>query len=189
MLADTAVEAREAARDIGYPVALKTAAGHSHKWDVGGVHLGLTTASEVDGAYADLSARLGPAVLVSGMAPAGVEIGLGAVLDDAFGPIVVVSAGGVLIELLEDKNVALAPFGPDEARDLLGEIKVHKLLAGVRGSPPSDMQALAELISRFSVMVAALAPELAEVDVNPVIAGAWGALAVDALVVTKQRKA
>src|SRR5262245_3508469 len=187
--ARTAAEARDAARAIGYPVALKTAAGHVHKSDVGGVHLGLTTASEGDGAYADLSARLGAAVLVSGMAPAGVEIGLGAVLDEAFGPIVVVSAGGVLIELLEAKNAALAPIGPDEARALLGEIKVHKLLAGVRGSPPSDMQALAELISRFSVMVAALAPELAEVDVNPVIAGAWGALAVDALVVTKQRKA
>lgn len=187
-LAKTATEARQAAGTIGYPVALKTATGHAHKSDVGGVHLGLATSSEVDAAYADLSARLGPAVLVSAMAPAGVEIGVGAIVDEAFGPIVVVSAGGVLIELLEDKAAALAPFGPDEARELLSELKVRKLLAGVRGRPPADMHALAQLVSRFSVMVAALAHEIAEIDVNPVIAGAKGALAVDALVVTKQRK-
>jgi acyl-CoA synthetase (NDP forming) len=187
--ARTAAEARDAARAIGYPVALKTAAGRMHKSDVGGVHLGLTTPSAVDAAYADLSARLGAAVLVSGMAPAGIEIGVGAVIDEAFGPIVVVSAGGVLIELIGDKASTLAPFGPDEARDLLGEIKVHRLLAGVRGSPPADIQAVAQLVSRFSVMITALAHELAEIDVNPVIAGPQGAVAVDVLVVTKRRKA
>jgi acyl-CoA synthetase (NDP forming) len=187
-LAETAAEARESAAAIGYPIALKTAAGHTHKSDVGGVRLGLTTASELDAAYADLSARLGPDVLISAMAPAGVEIGVGAVVDEAFGPIIVLSAGGVLIELLDDKAAALAPFGPDDARDLLGELKVHKLLAGVRGRPPADIHALAHLVSRFSIMVAALAQEISEIDVNPVIAGPSGALAVDALVITKQRK-
>jgi acyl-CoA synthetase (NDP forming) len=187
-MVSTAAEARDAAGALGYPVVLKTAAGHAHKSDVGGVHLGLATAAAVEAAYADLSARLGPTVLVSAMAPAGVEIGLGAVVDEVFGPTVVVSAGGVLIELIEDKAAALAPFGPDEASELLSETRIHKLLSGIRGRPPVNMEALAELISRFSMMVAALADVLAEIDVNPVIASPAGAVAVDALVITKQRK-
>jgi acyl-CoA synthetase (NDP forming) len=188
-IATSALEAREAAAVIGYPVALKTAAGHAHKSDVGGVHLGLVSAAEVDAAYADLAARLGPEVLVAALAPAGVEIGLGAVVDDAFGPIVVVSAGGVLIEILEDKAAALAPISPNEAKELFGATKVSKLLAGVRGRPAADIEALAELISRFSMMVAALAHHVREIDINPVIAGPQGAFAVDALIIPKREKA
>jgi acyl-CoA synthetase (NDP forming) len=184
----SAAEAREAAAAIGYPVALKTAGGHAHKSDVGGVHLGLASAAAVDAAYADLAARLGSDVLVSAMAPTGVEIGLGAIIDDAFGPIVVVSAGGVLIEIFEDRAATLAPFDPDEAKDLLGETKVSKVLAGVRGRPAADVEALAELISRFSVMVTALAHHLHEIDVNPVIAGPKCAFAADALIIPKQGK-
>jgi acyl-CoA synthetase (NDP forming) len=123
------------------------------------------------------------------MAPAGVEIGLGAVVDDAFGPIVVVSAGGVLIEILEDKAAALAPISPNEAKELFGATKVSKLLAGVRGRPAADIEALAELISRFSMMVAALAHHVREIDINPVIAGPQGAFAVDALIIPKREKA
>jgi acyl-CoA synthetase (NDP forming) len=176
-----------AAQAIGFPVALKTT-GHAHKSDVGGVRLGLGTPEAVRAAYEDVSRRLGSEVLVAAMAEPGVEIGLGAVVDPAFGPIVVVSAGGILIEILDDKAAALAPFGPEVARELLAELKVAKLLAGARGRPPCDLEGLSTVISRFSVMVASLSGALSEVDVNPVIAGSKGAVAVDALVVTRRGK-
>lgn len=178
-------EALDAAAAIGFPVALKTAAGHAHKSDVGGVSLGLGSAAAVAEAYADLKRRLGPEVLVAAMAPPGVEVGVGAIIDKEFGPLVVLSAGGTLIEILDDKVAALAPIGPTEARELLSELKISKLLAGARGKPPADLADLSHSISRFSVLVASLADVIAEFDVNPIIAGPSGAIAVDALVVPK----
>lgn len=180
-------EAQLAAAAIGFPVALKTAAGHAHKSDVGGVHLALAGPAEVERAYRDLETRLGAQALVCAMAPRGVEIGLGAVIDPDYGPVVVVSAGGVLIELLADRVAALAPFGADEAAALIGGLRAARLLQGVRGAPPADTAALARAVSAFSTMVAALADELAEIDVNPVIAGPHGIRAVDALIVRKPR--
>lgn len=178
-------EAATAAKALTTPLVLKTAAGHAHKSDVGGVAVGLKSDDELIAAYDNVAARLGPEVLVMEMAPAGVEIGLGAIVDPDFGPVVVVSAGGILIEILGDKIAQLAPFGPAEARRLVGELRIAKLLAGVRGKPPADMDALATAISRFSAMVAALADVIAEVDVNPIIAGPSGACAVDCLVIAK----
>ena len=186
--ARTLEEALAAATAVGFPVALKTAAGHAHKSDVNGVHLGLKFATDVEAAYADLKKRLGPEAIVAAMAPSGVEIGLGAIVDEAFGPIVVLSAGGTLIEVLDDKVSALAPFAPGEARELLGELKVSKVLAGARGKPPADMASLAGAVSRFSVLVASLADAIAEIDVNPIIAGPNGAVAVDALVIARKGK-
>lgn len=187
LVAETSVQACDGAARIGFPVALKTAAGHAHKSEVRGVHLGLASALAVAEAYGDLASRLGPEVLVCEMVPRGVEIGVGAIVDPAFGPIIIVSSGGTLIEILRDKAAGMAPLGPDAVRDLLTETKVYKLLSGVRGAPPADIDALSQLISRFSIMVAALAPELSEVDVNPVICGSWGARAVDALIIPKER--
>jgi acyl-CoA synthetase (NDP forming) len=172
-----------AADAIGLPVALKTAAGHTHKSDVKGVHLGLASAAAVRQAYADLAERLGSQVLVASMAPAGVEIGLGAIIDKDYGPIVVLSAGGTLIEILDDKVAALAPIGPMEATELLGELRIAKVLAGGRGRQPTSIASLADAISRFSVLVAGLADVISEIDVNPIIAGPGGAVAVDALVI------
>lgn len=185
--AGSLAEALQAAAEVGFPVALKTAAGHAHKSDVGGVHLGLADPGALERAYRDLEMRLGAPALVCAMAPRGVEIGLGAVIDPDHGPVVVVSAGGVLIELLADRAAALAPFGADEAAALIGELRAAALLRGVRGAPPADVAALARAVSAFSTMVAALADELAEIDVNPVIAGPHGIRAVDALIARKPR--
>ena len=173
-----------AASAIGFPVAVKTAAGHAHKSDVGGVYLGLLSEAAVAAAYDEISARLGPQVLISPMAPAGVEIGMGAIIDPAFGPLVVVCAGGTLIEVLDDKAAALAPFDTAMAKRMVLDLKIAKVLKGVRGRPPADLDALAATISAFSCMIAALAGDLAEVDVNPMIVSASGALAVDALVIS-----
>lgn len=180
--------ATSAASAIGFPVAVKTAAGHAHKSDVGGVHLGLHSEEAVAAAYDDLAARLGGQVLISPMAPSGVEISLGAVVDPAFGPVVVVSAGGTLIEVLDDKAAALAPFDTGMAKAMLLELKIATVLKGVRGRPPCDLDATAAAISAFSHMVAALADDLAEVDVNPMIVSAGGGLAVDALVISRKDK-
>lgn len=184
-LVSTAEEACRAFELLGSPVVLKTAEGHAHKSEVGGVHLNLRSIEEVTSAYVDLENRLGSQVQVSAMAEPGIEIGLGAVVDPTFGPMIVISAGGVLIEYLNDTVSALAPVSEAEALALLQELKMHKILLGVRGKRPANIDALAELISRFSLMIDALSDVLSEVDVNPVIAGADRAVAVDALFVPK----
>jgi acyl-CoA synthetase (NDP forming) len=186
--ADSRTAALDAARAIGFPVVVKTAMpGILHKTEHSGVRLGLADEAAVADAYADFAARLGPRVLVAGMAPAGVELALGLKVDPQFGPLVMVAAGGVLIEILSDIRHALAPFGPATARRLIDGLRMRPLLDGVRGAPPADLTRLAEVVSQFSVMAADLAGELVEVDVNPVIAGPDGAYVVDGLVIPRRR--
>jgi len=180
-----AEEALAAAWELGFPVALKTAEGHAHKSDVGGVRLSLSDDAALRAAYAEMANRLGPRAIVAPMAEPGVEIGLGALVDPSFGPLVMVSAGGTLIEILMDKAVAMAPFGIAEARDLIAELRVARLLAGVRGARPADLEGLCLALCRFSALVAGLADCIAEIDVNPMIVGPQGAVAVDALIVPR----
>ena len=168
---------------LRFPMVLKTAEDHAHKSDVGGVVLGLGDAAQAGAAYAEMALRLGPRALFMEMAPKGPELALGALWDENFGPIVIISAGGVLIELLSDRVAALAPFGPDEALRLLRGLRVHALLRGVRGMPPCDEAAIAATIARFSQMIAGLGEACAEMDINPLICGPQGALAVDCLAV------
>ena len=174
-----------AALRLGLPVALKSAQpGLDHKSDADGVRLGLAGEGQVAAAYDDIAGRLGPRVTVAAMAGAGTELAFGMVRDAQFGPLVVVAAGGVLIEVLEDRVFAVPPFGPATARALIGRLKAAKLLAGVRGKPPADLEAAAQALSRFSVMADALGRDaITEIDLNPVICGPTGAIAVDALVV------
>ena len=188
VLANDRAEALDAAEEMGFPVALKTAApGHAHKSDVDGVRLDLANATLLGAAYDELAARLGPRVTVSPMAGAGIELAFGMVRDDQFGPLILVGAGGALIELIRDRAFALPPIDAAGARRLLDRLRVRTLLEGVRGRPAADLDAVAEALARFSVMVAALGDCLAEVDVNPVIAGPAGCQAVDALVVGRTR--
>jgi acyl-CoA synthetase (NDP forming) len=184
------VENREAAvaaaRGLGYPVALKTAMpGILHKSDVGGVKLGLDGADAALAAYDDLHQRLGPRVLVAPMAAKGVEMALGVTVDAQFGPLVMVGAGGVLIEVMRDSRFALPPFGTREAHRLIDGLRSRKLLDGVRGAAPADVDALAEALARLSVLAATLGDALGELDVNPLVARADGCLALDALVVAR----
>jgi acyl-CoA synthetase (NDP forming) len=172
---------------LARPLCLKTAEGHAHKTDIGGVRLNLSATGEILDAYEDLARRIGPRVLVMEMAPRGIEIGLGALFDPDFGPVVIVSAGGTLIELLDDRRAALAPFGADEAARLVRGLKVSRLLGGVRGAPAADRAALCAQIAAFSVMAASLAGVAREVEINPIIATASGAWAVDCLAVGAER--
>jgi acyl-CoA synthetase (NDP forming) len=181
---ETESAAIEAARSIGFPVALKTAQpGILHKSDVGGVKLGLGDEAAVAAAYRDLAAKQGPRVLVMAMAGKGVELSFGAVVDAQFGSLVMAGAGGILIEMMKDRRFALPPFDAKEARRLLDGLALRPLLDGKRGQKPADIDALARSLAAFSVLVADLKGLIAEIDINPVLAGADGAVALDALVV------
>jgi acetate---CoA ligase (ADP-forming) len=181
---DTEDAAVRAARDIGLPVVLKTSdAAIAHKSDAGGVHLNLRDAGQVRASYRDLSARFGPRATVAAMVEPGVELALGVVVDPDFGPLVVVGAGGVLVELMADRRVALPRLDRRAARRLLDGLAVRRLLAGHRGRPPVDLTAVADAVVRVSVLARTLGDRLAAVDANPLICGPDGCVAVDALVV------
>ena len=125
-----------AASSIGYPVVLKTdEPAIAHKSDAGGVLLGIGGPAELTAGYADLAARLGPRVLVCQAIPPGPELSLGLVRDPGLGPLLVIGAGGMLVELLADRVVALPPVDARLAGELLDGLRVSKLLAGVRGAP------------------------------------------------------
>jgi len=171
-----------AAEKLGYPVALKTASPDiSHKTEAGGVQLGLADAEALTAAYTDVTDRLGPTVTVAAMAPPGVEVALGVVHDPTFGPLVLVAAGGVLVELLHDRVLAMPPLDVPAAQRMIDRLTMRPILDGVRGAPAADVDALARAISRLSVLAADLGDLLAALDVNPVIVGPSGCLAVDAL--------
>ena len=170
----------------GFPVALKTASpGVQHKTDVDGVRLSIQDAQQLSGAYREISSRLGPHVTVSAMATKGVEVALGIVADPQFGPLILVGAGGVLVELLKDRRLALPPIDAAGALRMLQRLSIWPLLKGVRGAPSADISSLAHAISRLSVLAADLGDLLDGLDVNPVIAGPRGCVAVDALVLPR----
>ena len=174
-------ETIDAARRLGYPVALKTAAAF-HKTELGGVVLGLADEASLTAAYREMSARLGNAVTVQEMAEPGVEIALGVVRDLQFGPLVMVAAGGVLIETFRNRRLALPPLDEARARRLIDRLGIRPLLGGVRGAPPADVAALASALSRLSVLARDLGDLIGALDVNPLIVGPDGCAAVDALV-------
>jgi len=182
--ADSLDEALAAAGVVGYPVALKTL-GALHKTDVGGVALNLADEAALGAAYMAMAQSLGPEVTVQPMVTDGVEISVGFVRDDAFGPLVVVAAGGALVELLADRVVACPPVAHAGARRLLDGLRIAPLLSGWRGQPAVDLDALADVIVRFSEMATELGGVFDAVEANPVIASSHGAVAVDALVIAR----
>jgi succinyl-CoA synthetase beta subunit len=172
-----------AALDIGLPVVLKTAAAVAHKSDVAGVHLDLRDEAAVRAAYRALAGRFGPRVIVAQMIPDGVELAVGVVTDPTFGPLVVVGAGGVLVELIGDRRVALPALDGTRALRLLDGLGIAPLLRGDRGRPAVDLDAVAGAIVRMATLAATLGDRLSAVDLNPLICGPQGCVAVDALVV------
>ena len=182
--AATRAAALTAAAAIGYPVVLKTdEPGIAHKSDVGGVRLGLGDPAAVGAAYDDLAARLGPRVLVCETAAPGTELALGLVRDAALGPLLVISAGGVLIEIFAERAVLLAPVTRSAAVAALGRLRLAPILAGTRGQPPADMEAIADAITGLSRLACDLGDALDALDINPLICGPSGAIAADALLI------
>jgi hypothetical protein len=132
-------------------------------------------------AYRAISSRVGPEVMVAEQVPPGVEVALGMVVDQQFGPVVIVSAGGRLIELLKDRVALLPPVDQSAALGALDRLRIHPLLDGFRGGPPVEMERLVDVIIRFSELATDAAGKIGAIDVNPVIAGTEKTVAVDAL--------
>jgi acyl-CoA synthetase (NDP forming) len=175
-----------AAGAIGYPVVIKTdEPGIAHKSDVGGVRLGLAGPVEAGAAYDDLAARLGPRVVVCETAPPGTELALGIVTDPALGPLLVVGAGGVLVEILAERAVLLAPVTRSAALAVLARLRIAPVLAGSRGQPAADLDAIADAITGLSRLACDLGDALEALDINPLICGPAGPVAVDALLIPR----
>jgi acetyl coenzyme A synthetase (ADP forming)-like protein len=186
--AATPLEAVAVAERIGFPVALKVISPDiSHKTEVGGVRLGLRFASDVADAASEMLQRVRTArpdatiegVLVQPMVAPGKELLLGMVRDQQFGPLVLVGFGGIYVEVLKDTATRLAPVSAVEAAAMLDELRMAPLLRGVRGEAPVDREALVQVICAFSRLVVDV-PELLEIELNPLVAGPSGAIAVDA---------
>ena len=186
-------EAVSAAARIGYPVALKVASPDiSHKTDVGGVALGIPTAAALRSAWTTMQRTLAhkapgariQGFEIEGMILGGKEVLVGIQRDPAFGPIVVFGMGGIYVEVLRDVTFRLAPLRPLSAQHMVASVRAFPLLKGVRGEPPGDLDALYEVIERIS-QLAVEVPEIAELDVNPLIVrpAGQGVCAVDARVV------
>ena len=179
----TIFAARAAARRVGYPIALK-ASGPTliHKTDVGGVVLGIRGPAALARAWESMTSAVGTAMtdaIVQPMAERGVEMLAGAVRDPTFGPLVVFATGGITAELIGDRVVRAAPLSRSDARDAIHALRCAPLLTGYRGSTPVDMEALEDLLLRVALLDAEVT-ELAELDLNPVIATPSGAVVVDA---------
>jgi acyl-CoA synthetase (NDP forming) len=193
-LVTSAAAAVRAAAQVGYPVVMKASGARiAHKSELGLVKIGLTSASQVRDAYRELTdiARYEgvplDGVLVCQMVEQGVEMVVGVTHDELFGPTVTVGLGGVLVEVLRDFAVRVPPFGEEQARDMLAELRGRALLDGVRGRPPADRDALVEVVLRVQRMAMELGEHIAELDVNPllVLPRGQGAVALDALVVCR----
>jgi acyl-CoA synthetase (NDP forming) len=186
-LATSGSEAAALAAEIGFPVVLKVVSPQLlHKSDVGGVRTGLADAAAVEQAYLDMVAAVGRAapdaeiagVLVQQQVEGGQEVIVGSVTDPSFGALVAFGLGGVLVEAIRDITFRLAPLEPGDARSMLESIQGAPLLRGVRGAPPADADALAAVIEAVSRLVTDV-PEIDELDLNPVLARADGAVALD----------
>ncbi len=177
-------EALVAARELGFPVVLK-ALGHLHKSDAGGIALGLRDDRELGAAFDDIVGRLGPesfSVEAAEDVAAGFELLVGARRDPRFGPLVAVAAGGIHAETLRDVAVALAPVDDAGAEELVRRLASAPLLLGDRGRPPLDVAAAARAVAALSSFAAAH-PEVAEVEVNPLLVRRTGAVGLDARIV------
>lgn len=177
-------EALAAAEELGYPVVLK-ALGLLHKSDSGGVVLGLRDGQELGAAFEELAARLAPeswSVEAAEDVAAGFELLVGCRRDPSFGPLVVVAAGGIHAEALRDTAVALAPVDETAAEQLVRSLTSLPLLNGARGRAPLDVTAAAHAVAALSRFAAAH-PEVAEVEVNPLLVRREGAVGLDARIV------
>lgn len=185
--ATSAEDAVAAAERLGYPVVLKTdEPAWLHKTDAGGVVLGLTKAADVEAAYRRLAGRLGSRVVVQVQASADVELALGLVRDPALGPLLVLAAGGILVEVLAQRVVALPPLDASGAARMLAGLPAGRALDGVRGNAPCDRGAVHAALAGLSQLAVELGDKIDALDVNPLIVSPSGALAVDALVLPRR---
>jgi acetate---CoA ligase (ADP-forming) len=193
-LARTADEAVAIARQVGLPVALKVCSAQiTHKSDIGGVALGLSSEADVRSAYAkvaDAGAAVADAavdgVLVTPMRGGGVELLAGVTVDPTFGPVLAVGLGGVWVEVLKDTSLRVLPADAGEVRRMLGELRGFTLLAGARGTVPANLDAVAEAVAGIGRTALSLGGALRALEVNPLWVNGDQVEALDVLVITAQ---
>ena len=195
-MATSVDDAVSIASELGYPVALKgQVAEVPHKTEHHLVHLGLENEVKVRVAFAEVELAMKSVakdgqirgVLVEEMAPEGVDVIVGCVHDEVFGPTVMVGLGGVHVEIFEDVSFRVAPVSVNVAIDMINEIRGVRLLNGFRGAAICDLRSLAEIISRISNFAVMNQKLVKEIEINPVRAHKAGAMALDGLVLQHLR--
>lgn len=192
-VAASAAEAKAAVEALGGRTVMKILSTDiHHKSDIGGVKLNVGPGEAeaafeaiMAGAKAHAPAAAVDGVLVAPMAGGGVECIIGVQNDPVFGPTVMFGLGGVFVEVLKDVSFRVAPFGKAEALRMIGELKGLPLLQGARGAEPADLDVLADILSKLSVFAAANGDRFESIDINPVLAGPDGAVALDAVIAPK----
>lgn len=189
-LATTGHEAASHARRIGFPVALKIVSPDIlHKTEARGVLLDVNDERAVQDGFEELVRNVRShnadadirGVMVSPMADKGLEVAVGAIVDETFGPCLMFGLGGIYLEVFHDVSFRVAPLARGEAMEMIREIKAFPLLEGTRGQRPADIEAIAEIVTRISEIVVRF-PQICELDLNPVFVYGKGALVVDARV-------
>ena len=177
-VAQTADEAVELARRVGFPVAVKLASQQIvHKTEMGGVFLQVQDEGAVRGAFEAIRNRLAQegkleameGVLIQPMVSGGVEVMVGVTQDPLFGPLIAFGLGGIHVEILGDVRFRVTPLTDRDASEMVREIRGYRLLQRYRGHPPADVQALEEVLLRLSLLVEEV-PEITELDLNPIFA-------------------
>jgi len=191
-LATSAEEAVEIARRIGYPVVLKIESPEiAHKTEARAVEIGISNDAEVRAAYGGImenaqaynSAAQINGVLVQEMVSGGREVIIGMTQDSQWGPTIVLGLGGILVELLKDIAMRVAPLTRFDVEEMMHELKGAKILKGFRGQPPADIAAVIDIVLRFSQLCLDLKDDIVEIDINPlmVFENGKGAKVVDCL--------
>ena len=193
-LAKTSSEAVKNADDIGYPVVLKIVSPDIlHKSDAGGVIVNVKSANEVKDGFTKIinNAKKYKAdanvlgVLVQEMAPSSTEVIVGMTKDPTWGPALMFGLGGIFVEVLKDVSFRVAPITERDANEMVREIKAFKILEGIRGQPPADIDAIVDILLKISKLVMEN-PKIDEIDLNPVFVYEDGAKAVDTRILIKE---
>lgn len=181
-------DAVHVASEFGVPVVLKLLSKTiTHKTDVGGVRLNLTNADAVREAWRSIKHAV-PAEAFDGVSvqpmidTKGIELIVGSSRDPQFGPVLLFGSGGIMVEVFKDRALALPPLSAALARDWIEQTKIHRALQGLRGRPPANIDHLLDVLVRLGDLVLAM-PEIAELDINPLLASHDGVIALDARVV------
>jgi acetyl coenzyme A synthetase (ADP forming)-like protein len=190
-LVTSAAEAARAASAIGFPVVMKISSPDIlHKTDVGGVKTGVRSAREAKEAFAEITMnakRFMPSAFINGITVyetvrPGREVIVGATYDRTFGHMVMFGLGGIYVEVLKDVSFRIIPVTPDDAYEMVREIRAFPLLKGTRGERPADTDAIVESILKVSCLVRDF-PEIQDIDINPLVALEKGATALDARII------
>jgi acyl-CoA synthetase (NDP forming) len=193
--ARSADEAVAAANKIGYPAVIKIDSPDIlHKTEAGGVELNLGSADEVKQAFDKIMAAARGhkpdadirGVTVQQMAGAGAEVMIGCTRDPHFGPVLVFGLGGIFVEVLEDFSLRLPPLARFDAHAMIDEIKGRKVLEGFRGAPPANIDSLVRTIFQAGLLVDHFRDRIREMDINPILAGPDGTMALDALIIKNE---